>query len=1072
MGSIGSLLNTARSALMTYQSALQTTSQNIANVQNPNYSTQTSNYGTTTPVNHGGHTYGTGVKLDAINQKVNQRLENQLTKALSMKSAFEEQKLYVGMMEDLLTEGTKDSLGTLLNNFWNAWESLSNKPAGKTGQELVFKSGVNLSHRIKAIDTGLKELQVRLDRNIASGVGQVNLLTKKIADLNRAILSSEGTSGHANDLRDKRNALVDELGTYIDVDMVVKDDGSFHINTSGGLPLVSDHLSYPLEMKAGRVLWRGSSANVRDITDIISGGKLGGWLKVRDKALRETCAELDELASNLIWAMNYQHSQGAGAKYFSGPVAGNYSADGSGRLDSLKYGNRIDYSRDFLMVIKDASSYGIKYQKAGVDMGKSTAGISDINGNGRPGSTYKLTVVDKGRVGEQSVSETSGNLMGGVCADKSGTIADALDKALPDQTLTVKGKNGTKIIKIRDKGGNTGRSAGQIAKSLNDTDGVNAYASSTRAAFSLDGIQQAQDGDIVRFSLYANGVEKTVSFTVDSKAGTLKKQFEQALGAAANEINKTFKNTDLKVDGTVISSKSGATLGIQKFEVVDNAGVALDNFKNFNRDDKVFVTVTANSTPPVKIKVKVDLKDVDTSDSAKVGKAFYEALSDQLKDKPFTVKRDATSGKVILRTTDGSSLDLSAASGDTGNDARISVTALGGSTAVGGNQLDFNGTGKAGAAGVKSTGDYLGFSLPGCERSTNVSAASFVGEAGGSHNACAVITGSVTIKTDPGIQVFSDNTSAAGLFGKSGSTGDGNSIITLGGSGGYGKFDDGDNITFKLDGIDISYTVTAGAAPLTDAEQAQQLYDALNNTLPKDGYKVIRNGTSVTIVRTAEADKPVSITGFSDATGGDAALSVSTGTGKGVQAPKNKTLISNDASRNSVSAVTFGDPATLRWEELDGNGRLTGRSGHTKIDDPGRVEIKADGKVLLSFKVSEGNLVAGNTMRVNTDAGGKPDPLKVEVTGRGNRISDTYKFSVASGGSIPNNGEPIVVNWSSGNDSGSFTLKGGNPPLKAEVDGMTFHFNGGTLVKGDSFYVSTDENGKVPDKGGVDTSSD
>ena len=78
--------------------------------------------------------------------------------------------------------------------------------------------------------------------------------------------------------------------------------------------------------------WQGSYGSTYDITDEISGGKLAGWLEIRDEVIPKYQAELSELASKMIWAINYQHSQGAGLEYVSGATEGTYAADDNGLL--------------------------------------------------------------------------------------------------------------------------------------------------------------------------------------------------------------------------------------------------------------------------------------------------------------------------------------------------------------------------------------------------------------------------------------------------------------------------------------------------------------------------------------------------------------------------------------------------------------------------------------------------------------------------------------------------------------------------------------------------------------------
>ena len=837
--SLNGILNTAYNALTAFQSEISVTAQNISNADNDDYSVQSAQLSATSTVSSGGNIYGTGVTVSSIVRSVNQTIENALTSELSTQSALEQAQVYMTTIEDLFSEDSEDSLNTLMDAYWAAWEDLSSNPSGETEQNAVYDAGLALTNRLNAIDETLTDLASDLNTQISSDLSEVNSLADQIASLNLSIISAESTGGNANDLKDERNALVDDLGQLIDIDITVKEDGSYLI-TSSGLPLVEDGVSYSLSMEDESIYWNGNTGNTIEITDKISGGAIAGYLTIRDEVVPQVTAQLGELAENLIWTLNYQHSQGSGQNYFSGSLEGTYEAGDSGTLSSLLFGDKIDYTKDFSLMIQDSSGTTSNYQTVDIDMGISTSSISDFLGIGRSSSTYELTVVDEGTLGEQTVVQSSGSLLGGISSGSS-SVSDALNAALAEQILTITNGSDTQTFEIADDGSGASRSAAVIAEELTEIDGITAYASSTAASFDLSGITNAQDGDVVQFTLYVDGVQEQVSFTVDSYEGTLAEQFEDALETAAQSINETGQDTDLIVNGTTIESASGATIGIEGFEVVDNAGIVLDNFLNFDTDDTVSFTLSTSGASSESYDIEVDLTDVDVSDSAAVAKVFYSTMVTALgDDTAFTVDYSSSTGELTIYTTDGSSLELSSASGDTGNDASIDITALGTATLTGDGQLDFNGSDQEGATPAASSADYVQFSLEGCESSSLSGVTATIGESGGSYDTAAVLTGSVTIIMDPGITISSDNTTTAGLFGTSGNTGSGSSMITLGGTDGYENFDDGDTITFEVDGYSISYTVSATSGTLTDAEQAQQLYDALSAVLPTESYEIVK----------------------------------------------------------------------------------------------------------------------------------------------------------------------------------------------------------------------------------------
>ncbi|OGR53917.1 MAG: hypothetical protein A3J80_03840 [Desulfobacula sp. RIFOXYB2_FULL_45_6] len=234
-------------------------------------------------------------------------------------------------------------------------------------------------------------------------------------------------------------------------------------------------------------------------------------------------------------------------------------------------------------------------------------------------------------------------------------------------------------------------------------------------------------------------------------------------------------------------------------------------------------------------------------------------------------------------------------------------------------------------------------------------------------------------------------------------------------------------------------------------------------------YQFIRNGKSVSIIKAATLEDPIEITNFSDSGGNDAKLAVSTGTGAGANDPENDLLESGNVYRNFSTSSLYSDEAVIKWERLDKNGDSTGNYGLLTIEDAGSVAVIENGSQTLSFDISKGTLVAGNTLTVNTDTTGVADPMDLRIYRQANSINDIYHFEVVSGGKIgyePATGvENLTISWHSSVSSGTFELLGHTPPrtpdspVEVEVDGMILNFYDGTLFKGDAFTITTDESG-------------
>ena len=1081
MSGLSSTLSIAKTAIAVQQYGINITGQNIANVNNPDYSTQKADQINRTPAPYAGFLFGTGVDMVQIQQNVNQLLENRLTGEISTQAFYEEQEAYMRVLEGFFDEDTENSISTVMSEFWSSWHDLSNNPEGSSERVAVLETGTKLAASFESTILSIDSVTQDITLDLQAAVIKVNSLSKQIAELNMEVSSSENGRTN-NDVRDQRNKLIDELGELIDITVFERGNGSVTVNAMGNYTLVAGTETYDLKLQGKEVVWEASDGSVVEVSEKIGGGRIGGMLVLRDEVVPKYRAEVNELARQMIWTMNYQHSQGAGLTYMDEPVIGTYTTDESGWLTSYGFGDKIDFSKDFTMWVEDSTTVDTEYSKVQMDMSLSEAQFRNWMGSAPGGnqSIYKFTVLDDAVLGDKEVSESDGDGLGRVwgLGTSAGTLVTAaLDNAIADQTLTIyNSPSGTQVFNVQDIGGDAKRSAASIAAALNTVEGVDAYASETSATLDPANITNAEDGDEVRFSLYVDGYIQEHSFIRDSSLGTVQEQFEDALLEVVEAVNNAHQDQDLSVDGQTITSASGKTLGLQEFEVVDNAGISFTGFTNFNAGDTVTFTVDSMSgtSAATTTSVSIDLTGVDTSDQEAMAQAVSAALAEAFTDEPFTVVHDPSINGVILRTTDGSDIRVRDAGNDSGNNATITLTSLAGTSDDGANVdavLDFTAAANDTARfnSNTSTADSINFSGNGWQLGVNE-------VSGGAVNKVAVITGTVTIRHDPGIKI-STSVSGAGSgglfdspFAKTGS-----SILTFGGEGGFSNFSTaaGSTIDFDLDGYTISLNTTA-AGGTSDVQWAMLLEAQILNDLPAsvvNNYQVIRTSCSVSVIKKTGLDEPITIENFSDNTDPPATINVSTGTGTGIYQPENDVLDADPARsyRGKTTSTLYGDDGAIMWERLDENGMGTGAYGIVTVEDEGHVKIMEKGVETISFDISAGSLVAGNILTVNTDTSGRPDPLEFRVTGQANSINDMYQFEVVSGGKVghkPADGdEPIVIQWTNGTENGTFELEWDDPPftpqtpIEVNVDGMILKFSDGTLQNGDVFTITTGDTG-------------
>ncbi len=400
MSGIGLLLSTAKDALLAQQLALDVVSHNIANVNTPGYSRQTPQLTTRQPAPYAGMMLGRGVNVEEVMRNTDAFIETRLQERKTDLSSLKEKEVYMSALEAIFNESSERSLSTTLTEFWNAWHDVANNPSGSSERGIVYERGALLCQAMNSAHTDLSQLTSQLNLSIQTAVGKVNELTEKIADLNQQILSGR-INGNPNDLLDKRNQLVTELSQYMDIRHYENDDGSLTVTTGRGYVLVTGSDKYDLDYDDGNVEWESSGAADRDITDTISGGKLGGWLDIRDVVIPGFEADLNELAKQLIWQVNRVHSQGVGTEAFSS-VTGSYGVtDATADLQSsgLDFADKItDGSFNIWVYDSDGDVVGSGPLTINIDADATTlnAVVSDINS--QAGGHITASVDSNGRL--------------------------------------------------------------------------------------------------------------------------------------------------------------------------------------------------------------------------------------------------------------------------------------------------------------------------------------------------------------------------------------------------------------------------------------------------------------------------------------------------------------------------------------------------------------------------------------------------------------------------------------------------------------------------------------------------
>ena len=304
-------LGIGTTALSALQRAISTTGQNIANVNTDGYSRQSVSFSARPAQDIGAGYLGSGVQVTSIDRAYNQFLANDVQQRTASSGYY---SLYANAAErvDSMLGDPSTSITQAMDSFFASAEAVANSPTSLPERQVMLSNAETLVQRFDYIVGRVDDVTKEMNSQIAGAVSEINQLAGGIATLNEEIAKVSGrTGGLPNDLLDQRDALIVQLSSLVDTKTVAQDDGSLNVFIGRGQPLVTGSVTETLASQTDPDLGSTSIvtlsafvAGSSDVSDFLTGGKLGAALTVTDEVVNPTRRELNLLAVGFAETVN------------------------------------------------------------------------------------------------------------------------------------------------------------------------------------------------------------------------------------------------------------------------------------------------------------------------------------------------------------------------------------------------------------------------------------------------------------------------------------------------------------------------------------------------------------------------------------------------------------------------------------------------------------------------------------------------------------------------------------------------------------------------------------------------
>jgi flagellar hook-associated protein 1 FlgK len=216
-------LNIAYTGLLASNAALNTTANNIANVQTEGYSRQQVQQQAANALRVF-QTYGcagAGVETLAIERVRDEFYDTKYWNNNAKVGEYDMKQYYMQQVETYFNDdGTNAGFKTVFDQLMTTGlQELMKDPASDTAKAQFVGYAGSLVEYFNGLAGNMEALQKDVNQEIKLKVDEINSLAGQIANLNKQINTIELAGTTANELRDKRTVLLDQLSEIVDIEV-------------------------------------------------------------------------------------------------------------------------------------------------------------------------------------------------------------------------------------------------------------------------------------------------------------------------------------------------------------------------------------------------------------------------------------------------------------------------------------------------------------------------------------------------------------------------------------------------------------------------------------------------------------------------------------------------------------------------------------------------------------------------------------------------------------------------------------------------------------------------------------
>jgi flagellar hook-associated protein 1 len=316
------IFNIGMSGMMAAQKGMSVVQHNVANANTDGYTRQSIRQATNIAIGSGAGFYGQGTQVTTVARQYDEFLTGQVNRAQTSLSASEATADQMNVIDQMLAD-PKAGISPAMQDFFSAAQQVSSYPSSIAARQSMVSAAQTMTTRFNSIGQRIADLSQQIDLKMNSDAIALNAYADEIYSLNKQI-NAAGVFNHSpNDLLDKRDKVINEMGKIADISTIkvttsaeqggANPYGSIQVYVGAGYLLVGDNgakkvQALPSSIDATRMNIYIDGKEVEDGS--ITGGSIGGMLNFRKDILDNATNSLGQVAFSMASTFNAQHATG------------------------------------------------------------------------------------------------------------------------------------------------------------------------------------------------------------------------------------------------------------------------------------------------------------------------------------------------------------------------------------------------------------------------------------------------------------------------------------------------------------------------------------------------------------------------------------------------------------------------------------------------------------------------------------------------------------------------------------------------------------------------------------------